>query len=578
MERCAIYARYSDEKQRETSIEDQIRRCRDVGKQHALNMDDVLVFSDAAMTGRAEGDEKREGFKRLLEAWDSHKFTVLLVDEFSRLSRDAVTQAQLFRRLETNQRVRMLTSNGVDTTRPNWQLQLGLEGVVSQQAGRDTRHRVVRGMLGQLERGYMIAQPAYGYELKREFDTQGNRIGSRWTIVEGEAAVVREVFERRARGESMHEIARLLNDRGVPPRRRARKADGGFWRPAAVQSLLLNPIYKGVFVWNDSTALRSSAAKSGRTLEAQTFPRPELQLVSEALWSQCNAKHATRSGYGGGKHALAGLLTCGYCQSTLVLSAQSSCRSLYCANCTVAKAAASQDERLTSTVAAVGVQMLLVEAARYFLTASFVDAFKASLRERLSGGVELELQEAKKELARLERGQERLSHMLASADEDDSLLTARYAEARVRVRNQRLCVDTLLAGLATVDKSAIEAQLELVDVTRVLDSLFTVDLPPQRIRVVLARLFPDIVFEGKRGRYCSIFKIRFAVGAALALASSTGTVDETGHEMRFELRYAPDRSKVRAGSPWSVKVLDELAVSPAGRSSEGAASLPARLS
>jgi len=130
MERCAIYARYSDEKQRETSIEDQIRRCRDVGKQHALNMDDVLVFSDAAMTGRAEGDEKREGFKQLLEAWDSHKFTVLLVDEFSRLSRDAVTQAQLFRRLETNQRVRMLTSNGVDTTRPNWQLQLGLEGVV----------------------------------------------------------------------------------------------------------------------------------------------------------------------------------------------------------------------------------------------------------------------------------------------------------------------------------------------------------------------------------------------------------------------------------------------------------------
>jgi hypothetical protein len=48
--------------------------------------------------------------------------------------------------------------------------------------------------------------------------------------------------------------------------------------------------------------------------------------------------------------------------------------------------------------------------------------------------------------------------------------------------------------------------------------------------------------------------------------------------MRFELRYAPDRSKVRAGSPWSVKVLDELAVPPAGRSSEVAASMPARLS
>ena len=577
-ERCAIYARYSDEKQRETSIEDQIRRCQELGKQHSLNMNDVLVFSDAAITGRAEGDEKREGFKQLLEAWDSHKFTVLLVDEFSRLSRDGLTQAQLFRRLETNLKVRMLTSNGVDTTRPNWQLQLGLEGVVSQQAGRDTRHRVVRGMLGQLERGYMIATPAYGYELKREFDQQGNRIGSRWTIVESEAAVVREIFERRACGESMHSIARFLNDRGVPTRRRALKSDGGFWRPAAVQNLLSNPIYKGVFVWNDSTTLRSRAAKSGRTLEAQMFPRPELQLVSEELWSQCNAKHATRSGYGGGKHALAGLLTCGYCQSTLVLSAQSSCRSLYCANCTVAKAAASQDERLTSTVAAVGVQMLLVEAARYFLTASFVDAFKASLRERLSGGVELELQEAKKELARLERGQERLSHMLASADEDDSLLTARYAEARERVRDQRLRLEKLQAGVASVDRNAIESQLETVDVSRVLQSLFDAELSPQRVRAVLGRLFPEIVFEGKLSRYCSFFKIRFAVGAALALASSTGTVDEAGREMRFELRYAPDRSKGRSGSPWSVKVLDELAFPHAGLCSTEGASLSAQIS
>ena len=66
-ERCAIYARYSDEKQRETSIEDQIRRCQELGKQHSLNMNDVLVFSDAAITGRAEGDEKREGFKRSVQ-------------------------------------------------------------------------------------------------------------------------------------------------------------------------------------------------------------------------------------------------------------------------------------------------------------------------------------------------------------------------------------------------------------------------------------------------------------------------------------------------------------------------------
>ena len=73
----------------------------------------------------------------------------------------------------------------------------------------------------------MIATPAFGYVLKREFDAQGNRIGSRWLIDEAEAVVVRDIFERRARGESMHEIARELNKSGVPTRRKARTADGG---------------------------------------------------------------------------------------------------------------------------------------------------------------------------------------------------------------------------------------------------------------------------------------------------------------------------------------------------------------
>ncbi len=295
-ERVAIYPRYSDEQQRETSIEDQIRRCKEVGRQHGLAVDDALIFADSAISGQAKGEAKRLGFQALLKAWDAGEFSVLIVDEFSRLSRDAVTQAQLMRRLESNQRVRMLTANGIDTARPNWQLQLGLEGIVSQQAGRDTRHRVVRGMIGQLERGYMIATPAFGYLLKREFDEQGNRIGSRWLIDEAEAIVVRDIFERRARGESMHEIARELNKSGVPTRRKARTADGGYWRPAAVRNLLSNCIYKGVFIWNGSTTAKARAKSEGCDLEPMHYMRPELRLVSDELWSRCNGKTISRSG------------------------------------------------------------------------------------------------------------------------------------------------------------------------------------------------------------------------------------------------------------------------------------------
>ncbi|BAL23461.1 recombinase family protein [Azoarcus sp. KH32C] len=570
-ERVAIYARYSDDQQRPTSVDDQIRRCRELAKQHGLTLDNVLVFEDAAITGKAKGEARRKGFQALLEAWDAHAFSVLLVDEFSRLSRDAVTQAQLARRLEANQRVRMLTANGIDTGRPNWQLLLGLEGIVAQQAGRDTKHRVVRGMMGQLERGYMIAAPAYGYSLRRELDAAGNHLGSHWVIDEQAAAVVRDIFAWRAQGQSMHEIARQLNASAIPTCHRSRKNEADYWRPSRIRNVLSNRIYKGEFVWNGSGRSRALAKKEGRQLEQKTYQRPGLRLVSDDVWDRCNGKTVSRSGYGGGKHALAGLVSCGCCGGTLVLTSLARCRSLYCASCMVAKCVDDQRARLSSTVAAAGVQVLLLEAARFFLTPEFVSAFKNLLRARLDGGGEAELKAARVELARLERIQERLSRVLATSEEDDPVLMARYAEAREGVRSQKLRVDELVAGEQAVDRAVIEAQLQ-VDPAVVLDGLFDSDVAPARVRSVLARLFPEIVFEGKRSKYTSIFRVQFAPGAALAIAAVTPGVDENSVERRFVLAYSPAR---RGGeAKWHVDILPETRADRGATVELGQANLP----
>lgn len=565
-ERVAIYARYSSDQQRETSIEDQIRRCRELAVQMGYSLDHAMVFEDVAITGKGSGDAKRQGFQQLLKAWDANDFNVLIIDEFSRLSRDAVTQAQLIRRLENNRRVRLIAASGGDTNRPNWQLEIGFQGIIAQQAGRDTRHRVVRGMIGQLERGYMIATPAFGYMLKRELDEQGNRIGSRCLIDEAEAVVVRDIFERRARGESMHEIARELNKSGVPTRRKARTADGGYWRPAAVRNLLSNSIYKGVFIWNGSTTAKARAKNEGRDLEPMHYLRPELRLVSDELWDRCNDKTISRSGYGGGKHALAGLVSCGCCHGTLVLSSVSRCRSLYCANCTVAKSSDGQKQRLTQTIATVGVQTLLVESARHFLSEDFVAAFRDALRSRLAGGNQAELDSARAELRKLERAQTRLLNILETAD-DDELLAERYASVREQVRQQSQRVAELVAGQREIDQASIKAQME-VDPSSVLDGLFDADIPPARIRAVLAWLFPEIVFEGKpSSRYESVFRISFAPGAALAMASGTGEIDGGETEQRFLLRYSPAGHGGEAG--WTVRLVDE-----ANAESQGASPAP----
>ncbi|PLZ00448.1 hypothetical protein CY652_20835 [Burkholderia sp. WAC0059] len=491
--RVAVYARYSDDKQQATSVEDQIRRCREVAARYGLAIDPELVFSDSAITGRESGEKHREGFRRLREAWDARGFDVLLVDEFSRLSRDAVTQAKLQRQLENDRRVRMITADGVDTAREGWQLQLGLHGVMAQYESRRTQFRVPRGMQGQLERGYMIAAAPFGYDNARRFDDFGTRIGTHWVINEWEAQIVRKVFEMREAGSSMHQIAAWLNTEGIPCSRGARTEDGGYWRPSRVKILLGNPAYRGVFIWHGSTTYRSRMEKLGDPVETVEYPRPELRLVSDETWFRCNSRSISRTGYGGGKHVLAGLVTCGFCRGTLALTARSKrSLSMYCPACTVAKAVKGVP-RLTSTVRATGVQQVLSEAIRYFLSPEFLQAFRHSLDLRMNGDNQGEIDACRSRLDKLRATQERLSRMLQHVTDDDPVLEARYGEARNQVVETQRKLAELEAARAKVNAADVERQ-KTVDPAAELVAIFDAELPPERLRAVLARLFPQVVF------------------------------------------------------------------------------------
>ena len=92
----------------------------------------------------------------------------------------------------------------------------------------------------------------------------------------------------------------------------------------------------------------------------------------------------------------------------------------------------------------------------------------------------------------------------------------------------------------------------------VLDGLFDLDIPPARVRAVLARLFPEIIFEGKQlSRYESVFRILFAPGAALAIASGTCEIDGGETELQFLLCYSPS-GKGGEGDERSVRLTKKM--------------------
>ena len=97
--RTACYARYSSDMQRETSIEDQLRSCREYAVQHGWLWQPEHVYTDAAISGASI--DGRPGIQALLRAAgvQPRPFDVVLVDDSSRIARDLPDALRVLQRL-----------------------------------------------------------------------------------------------------------------------------------------------------------------------------------------------------------------------------------------------------------------------------------------------------------------------------------------------------------------------------------------------------------------------------------------------------------------------------------------------
>ena len=94
MTRAAIYTRFSSRMQREASIEDQERLCRE--RAESEGWDVTALFADRALSGASM---LRPGLQALLEAASAGSIDVVIAEALDRLSRDQADIAALFKRL-----------------------------------------------------------------------------------------------------------------------------------------------------------------------------------------------------------------------------------------------------------------------------------------------------------------------------------------------------------------------------------------------------------------------------------------------------------------------------------------------
>jgi site-specific DNA recombinase len=191
MKRAAIYARFSTDLQNERSIEDQIALCRDYTSREGMNV--VEVYEDKARSGGSVMG--RGGLLPLLDEARDQSFDVVVVEALDRLSRDMEDLAGIHKRLSfLGIEIRAVHEGVVNT------VLVGLRGLVRQLYREDNAHKVRGGLAGRVSQGLNAGGRAYGYV--PVVGDKGKRV-----IVEGEAEIVRRIFDEYVAGRTPREIA-----------------------------------------------------------------------------------------------------------------------------------------------------------------------------------------------------------------------------------------------------------------------------------------------------------------------------------------------------------------------------------
>jgi site-specific DNA recombinase len=321
MTAIAIYARYSSDQQRDASIEDQVRLCRERAAAEGWTI--YSCYTDHAMSG---ADMMRPGLQMLLQEAAAGKFAVILAEALDRLSCDQADIAAIHKRLRFGD-IRIVTLSEGEISN----LHIGLKGTMNALFLQDLADKTRRGLRGRIEAGRSGGGNSYGYDVVRRLDASGEPIRGERVINKIEAGVLRRIFNLYAEGSSSRTIAHRLNAERVPG------PLGGTWGASTIHGnaergtgILNNELYVGRLVWNRLRYIKDP--ESGRRVSRLNPPSahivrdvPELRIIDQDLWDRAKARQSSLLSHRMGgetdgfwdrrrpRTILSGLLKCGSC-------------------------------------------------------------------------------------------------------------------------------------------------------------------------------------------------------------------------------------------------------------------------
>jgi site-specific DNA recombinase len=228
---------------------------------------------------------------------------------------------------------------------PEDQLLLQVQGVIAEYERAKILERTRRGRIHAARCGRLsvLGGAPYGY---RYVDKHSGGGVAAYEVIEEEAQVVRQLFRWMAlEGCSLRELARRLEQRGVPTRHR-----GKSWHPSTLGQMLKNPAYRGQAAFGKKRL--GPRRPRPRPVRGQpeipkypyaTYRQPVTEhisiavpaLVDEDLFAAVQERlqenqRRLRERRCGARYLLQGLLVCSYCDYAVCGRASGGCGYYFC--------------------------------------------------------------------------------------------------------------------------------------------------------------------------------------------------------------------------------------------------------
>lgn len=232
MNEAVIYARFSSDKQTESSIEAQVRACREYAAAHSLHV--MEVYADEAISGAGAKTASRRAYRRLLRDASKGQFDTILIHKYDRIARNLGEHVNLEQRLNKLGVTLIATAQDFGSAKEakimraiTWSLSEYYLDNLSEETKKGHRETALKGLHNG---GYA----PFGYDV----------VNQQYVINKLEAGYVRKLFAAALERRGFVEIIGEMDAAGIRGKR------GRPIKYPQIYEILRNEKYTGVYLYS----------------------------------------------------------------------------------------------------------------------------------------------------------------------------------------------------------------------------------------------------------------------------------------------------------------------------------------